>query len=144
MTLKSRATYDTDLSAAITDQLTHQNTATRVREIIDDLADSASFKLDTVEWQTDVNGTIATGGVAQVGVAATTTLMRLIISVPITSTGSLFFSLGGTAVVGSGQEIGPGQLYDSGYPPSAADRLAVSVISATTGATFTIRRKLAA
>lgn len=146
MTAKSRALLLTNLATAISDGQNKQNSSGYVRGIIGDAVDSAFLVEDilrAVEWL-DTSGTVTLGGTAQTALSANPSTVRLKIIVPLTAADSIYIGLGVVAVVGVGDPIGPGQSYDSGWPVSAADKLAVSVISATTGVAYTIRRKVLA
>lgn len=99
-------------------------------------------QISAIEWTNLVVGTVTLGGTSQLAYPAHAYRARLEISVPISAVDVLYFGLGAPAVVGVGPALGPGQVYDSGYPLSPSDRLEVHVISATTGVPFQIRQKI--
>lgn len=96
-----------------------------------------------LEWEADIQDTIDVAGVAQ-EVAGEATRAVLQIIAAETNDEPIYFGLGIDAVIGEGPPIYPGAKYDSGYPPTANDSSAVSLISAQVNAGFTVRQKVLA
>lgn len=95
-----------------------------------------------VEWiDPDITGEILVAGQAQTILGADPDRLVYRISTLLSAVDILYFALGVPAVVGVGVPIGPGVYFNSVYPPSANVKSYVSVISATAGVSYRLRRK---
>lgn len=82
------------------------------------------------------NPSITAGGTAQQALAANSTRNFLLVQ-NTNTTGDLWFNVSGTAAIGTGIKLTPGNAYE--YPSHFTPTGAVSIIGATTGQTYTVQ-----